>query len=52
MIKNNYVNKEDKKEIIKKASSEIQPLSLYSKNKSIIDEETQEDDGSIKKKIY
>ena len=29
VIKNNYVNEEDKKEIIKKASSEIQPLSLY-----------------------
>ena len=53
VIKNNYVNekhKKDKKEIIKKASSEIQPLSLYSKSKSIIDEETKEDEGSIKKK--
>ena len=50
VIKNNYVNEEDKKEIIKKASSEIQPLSLYSKSKSIIDEETKEDEGNIKKK--
>ena len=49
VIKNNYINEEKKKEIINNAINNIKPLNLYSKSKSIIDTETNEDEISIKK---